>query len=256
MAALGSLGLPVALLLWLLVRDPPRGFSDALVVRNAPPTVGIALRRLFSRPAFALLIPGMVAIGLAEYSFFLWMPSYLSRTFDHTTASIGASLTLYQGIPLLIGTLLGGVIVDRLVLRDRRWLAWLPAAACALAALTIGMIFVSESLPVALALLILPSMALGGYLAPCYAMIQALAGPRSRATAVATLAFAVNLLGLGLGPLLVGTLSDLLHSTYGEQSLRYAFLVVPPIYALAAAVLLLASRYLLADMERASSEID
>jgi len=140
------------------------------------------------------------------------------------------------------------------VLRDRRWLAWLPAAACVFAALTIGVIFTSHSLAGALALLVLPSMALGGYLAPCYAMIQALAGPRSRATAVATLTFAVNLLGLGLGPLMIGTLSDLLHSTYGEQSLRYAFLVVPPIYGLAATFLLLASRFILRDMERAARD--
>ena len=251
---LGSLGVPVALLLLLVVRDPPRGFADRLVARAPPPPVGLAMRRLFSRPAFALLIPGMVAIGLAEYSFFLWLPSYLSRTFGQPAAAIGTSLTLYQGIPLLIGTLLGGVVGDRLVLRDRRWLAWLPAAACVFAALTIGVIFTSHSLAGALALLVLPSMALGGYLAPCYAMIQALAGPRSRATAVATLTFAVNLLGLGLGPLMIGTLSDLLHSTYGEQSLRYAFLVVPPIYGLAATFLLLASRFILRDMERAARD--
>jgi len=134
---LGSLGVPVALLLLLVVRDPPRGFADRLVARTPPPPVGLAMRRLFSRPAFALLIPGMVAIGLAEYSFFLWLPSYLSRTFGQPAAAIGTSLTLYQGIPLLIGTLLGGVVADRLVLRDRRWLAWLPAAACVFAALTI-----------------------------------------------------------------------------------------------------------------------
>ena len=198
----------------------------------------------------------MVAIGLAEYSFFLWLPSYLSRTFGQPSSLIGASLTLYQGVPLLIGTLLGGLVVDRLVLRDRRWLAWLPAATCVFAALTIATIFASHSLATALLLLVLPSVALGGYLAPCYAMIQALAGPRSRATAVATLTFAVNLLGLGLGPLMVGTLSDLLHSTYGEQSLRYAFLVVPPIYGLAGALLLCASRFILKDMDRAARELD
>ena len=254
--ALGSLGLPMALLLWLVVRDPPRGFADRRVAQDPPPSIGLALRRLFSRPAFALLIPGMVAIGLAEYSFFLWLPSYLSRTFGQPSSSIGASLTLYQGVPLLIGTLGGGLVADWLVRRDRRWLAWLPAATCAFAALTIGLIFATHSLSAALLLLVLPSVALGGYLAPCYAMIQALAGARSRATAVAALTFAVNLLGLGLGPLMVGTLSDLLHSTYGDQSLRYAFLVVPPIYGVAAALLLLASRYILNDMDRAARELD
>lgn len=253
--ALGALGMPVALLLLFLVKDPPRGLSDALIVDHiAPPPVWVALRRLFARPAFMLMIPGTVAIGLAEYSLFLWLPTYFVRTFGATTAQIGVQMTLFQGIPLLVGTLLGGVVVDRLVPRDRRWLAWLPMVACLVAAPTIWLIFLVDDMSTAFALLVVPSLALGIYLAPTYSMIQSLAGARSRATATAMLTFAVNILGLGLGPVMLGSLSDLLNARYGDDSLRYAFFIIPPIYLFAAGILFLISRHLIAGMDSANRE--
>jgi MFS family permease len=213
-----------------------------------------ALRSLLARPAFALLIPAMVAIGIAEYSLFLWLPSYFERTFDQPAIKVGAWLTLFQGLPLLVGTMTGGILADRLIVRDRRWLAWLPMCACLVAAISIAFIFMSSRLEIALAMLVVPSVALGLYLAPSYAMIQAVAGRRSRATAVATFTLAVNLLGLGLGPVLVGALSDLLHSTLGDQSLRYALLAVCPIYLTAAIFFLLAARALLSSIASAANE--
>lgn len=256
--ALGLIGIPVSLLLIFIVKDPPRGLADSAGAPAAalepPPPFGVAMRRLLGRPAFMLLIPATVAIGLAEYSLFLWLPSYFARTFHDSAASIGSQITLYQGLPLLAGTLFGGLVVDRLVKRDRRWLAWLPMAACFIAAPTIWLIFLADTIEAAFALLVIPSLALGLYLAPTYTMIQTVAGVRSRATATAVLTFAVNILGLGLGPLMLGTLSDLLHARYGDESLRYAFFIIPPIYAFAGVMLLLVGRHLVAGIESARGE--
>jgi len=254
MLVLGAVGIPVALLLVTLVRDPPRGLSDGEIGTGSPPPLMIALRSLLERPAFVLLVPAMVSIGIAEYSLFLWLPSYFERTFDQPTIKVGAWLTLFQGLPLLVGTMAGGILADRLIVRDRRWLAWLPMSACVVAAVSIAFIFMSSRLEIALAMLVLPSVALGLYLAPSYAMIQAVAGRRSRATAVATFTLAVNLLGLGLGPVLVGALSDLLHSALGDQSLRYALLAVCPIYMTAAGFFFLAARALLPSIASAANE--
>jgi len=251
---LGLLGLPVGLLLLALVKDPRRGLSEGLANTANPPPMIIVVRRLLRRPAFALLIPAMVALGLAEYSLFLWLPSYLVRMFGHSPAQVGTALSLYQGVPLLVGTLLGGLLSDRLVSRDRRWLAWLPSIACAMVAGSAACVFLAHDYQLALLLLILPSTACGLYLAPAYASIQALAGARSRATASAMLTFAVNLLGLGLGPLLVGGTSDLLHARFGDDSLRYAFFLVPVLYGVATLLFLLSARFLLAGIEEADAD--
>lgn len=254
--ALGLLGLPVALLMAAMLKDPPRGLSDGLVApAEAPPSFGNALRRLFGRRSFSMLFPALIAIGIAEYSLFLWLPSYLARSFGDSTAAIGSQLTIFQGLPLLAGTLLGGVILDRLVPRDRRWICWLPAVALLVAAPSIWLLFSVTSKTLVLALLILPSLVCGLYLAPCYSAIQALAGARSRATATALLTLGVNLIGLGLGPVVLGALSDYLSDGGGTaNSLRQAFLIVPPLYLFAGIVLLLASRHIRRDMDDARAE--
>lgn len=51
-------------------------------------------------------------------------------------------------------------------------------------------------------------------------------------TPAAIFYFIINLIGLGIGPLLVGTLSDLLNASYGDHSLRIALLMTVPVFAM------------------------
>jgi hypothetical protein len=55
-------------------------------------------------------------------------------------------------------------------------------------------------------------------------MVQSLSPLALRATSSAIMLFILNLIALGLGPLTVGILSDLLKPTFGQDSLRYALL--------------------------------
>ena len=69
----------------------------------------------------------------------------------------------------------------------------------------------------------IPSQILGAlYLGPCIATCHNLVSPGMRAMASAILYFVLNIIGLGLGPLTVGILSDTFADTYGENNLRYA----------------------------------
>jgi MFS family permease len=72
----------------------------------------------------------------------------------------------------------------------------------------------------------IPSQILGAlYLGPCIATCHNLVSPGMRAMASAILYFVLNIIGLGLGPLTVGILSDVFASSYGEDNLRYAMAV-------------------------------
>jgi hypothetical protein len=64
------------------------------------------------------------------------------------------------------------------------------------------------------------------YLGPSFALIQGLAPLRLRALWAAITLLVINLLGLGLGPMLVGMISDALRPSLGADSLRYALLAV------------------------------
>lgn len=64
------------------------------------------------------------------------------------------------------------------------------------------------------------------YLGPTFAMTQTLVPPAMRSTASAILLFVLNLIGLGLGPVFAGFLSDTLKPEYGEESIRYSLLIL------------------------------
>jgi MFS family permease len=87
---------------------------------------------------------------------------------------------------------------------------------------------------------------------PVLAVAQALAKVRMRAVAAALVALVVNLIGAGMGPLLVGALSDRLAPSLGPSSIRYA-LLVPAVVALLAASFCFrrGARYLASELERA-----
>ncbi|WP_374598030.1 spinster family MFS transporter [Sphingosinicella sp.] len=251
---LGGAGLPLALLLVATVREPRRGLADGLEKSPIAVPFREAARRLFRRRTFALLTPALILMALGEYSMILWMPAFFQRTFDIAPTDLGAQIALYQGLPFFLGTLAGGIFVDRLAKRDQRWMVWLPALGAILTVPVVLMLFASNTASMAFALLILPSAVNGLYIAPSYALVQNLSAVHSRATAAAILTFTVTIVGAGLGPFLLGALSDFLSSQYGNQSLRYAFFSLVPMYALAAFLFTFIGSSLVRDIEDARSD--
>ena len=79
--------------------------------------------------------------------------------------------------------------------------------------------------------------------------IQQLVAPTMRSLASAIFLFINNLLGLGLGALIIGFASDRLAGMFGSESLRYAILGGTVFYVLAAALFLAAARRLHRDFE-------
>jgi hypothetical protein len=69
-----------------------------------------------------------------------------------------------------------------------------------------------------------------------------------RAMSVAVTYLFANLIGMGFGPLATGALSEALRPSFGEESLRYALLILCPGYFLAAWHLRCASRAVMRDL--------
>ena len=96
----------------------------------------------------------------------------------------------------------------------------------------------------------IPSQILGAlYLGPCIATCHNLVSPGMRAMASAILYFVLNLIGLGLGPLTVGILSDAFASTYGDNNLRYAMATTLTISLVGVFFLSMGVRSLKRDLE-------
>ncbi|MEC7560965.1 MAG: MFS transporter, partial [Pseudomonadota bacterium] len=104
----------------------------------------------------------------------------------------------------------------------------------------------------ALIVSIIPGILFNVHLGNTLAMTHGLVGLRMRALASAILFFILNLIGLGLGPWVIGMLSDLLAPTLGQESLRHAMLyLLPAMMTWSVVHFYLASRTLKEDLANA-----
>ncbi len=159
-------------------------------------------------------------------------------------------LAIFGGGGGMIGTFLGGYLGDRLGVKDKRWYMWLPALA-GLFSVPLGFpyLLLDNSIAV-LGFMFLVTVTVNTYLGPSLAISHALVPPAMRAMTSAVLFFILNMIGLGLGPLTAGLLSDLYLPHFGEDSLRYAMLTVALISSPAILLFFLAAKNLPADLEK------
>lgn len=154
------------------------------------------------------------------------------------------------GIVGAVGALAGGYLGDRLGGQDRRWYVLVPAIALAVAFPFTLLTFTAQDHRLSLLAYCIPVLVSGMYAGPVIAMTHAMVTSRARAMASAVFFFIQNLIGLGLGPVVVGLFSDLLAPKYGEHSLRYAMLAALTFATLLSiALYCMASRYLRDDLE-------
>lgn len=236
---MGAAGILVAPLFRFIVRDVPRR-PAAPGAQPAP--VAAAFGILARKPAFWLLAFGASFSSLCGYGLALWTPSVLMRSFRFdlvTTGQFMASLLLIGGVA---GVFAGGWFADRLGKGDRAWYARLPAFAWLVTVPLFAIGFLTPDPMLAWPLLLIPNGLNILWLGPVTTAVQHLVPAHMRATASASFLLINNLIGLGVGPLLMGHLSDLLKASYGVESLRYAAVLCLGFYLLAGLLALLAAR--------------
>jgi MFS family permease len=134
---------------------------------------------------------------------------------------VGLLFGLLGGAAGILGTWAGGYLADRFGAINRRHVLSAPAIGMALAVPLAIAAYQAPSWPLALALLFLPTVFNSLYYGPTYSAAQGLVPIKARAIAAAALLFFQNLIGLGLGPLFFGMLSDWLQPSFGADSVRY-----------------------------------
>ncbi|MFC3711642.1 spinster family MFS transporter [Sphingoaurantiacus capsulatus] len=246
----GLAGVALAPIFRLVVRDPVRGrFDPVRPVDEAAPAFGTVMRTLFAKPSFWLLSFGAGSCSILGYGLIFWLPSFFGRTYGLELIEVSqfyGSIILVGGI---IGIWGGGWLGDRLGAGSRGAYARIPAIAFLIAAPCYAAGVMSDSLPVTYVLFLIPQ-ALGlMWLGPVITAVQHIAPANMRTTASASFLFINNLIGIGLGTMLFGLISDKLAPSFGDQSLRYSILIGLSFYLLSAALFFLASRRLDRDWE-------
>jgi len=249
-------GIP-GLLLALVVRfgmvEPPRGVIEGRSAVGEQPPLREALRKLARIKTYRQIAIATSLYNLASYGFMMWIPTFLTRVHEMGRSESGAWLGLIAGACGLTGAYAGGWLADYGAARDRRWLVWLPACAGFLTTPFIFAFLLVDSGELALLCYAPISFLSATWSAPTYAVAQGLVSLRMRAMASAVLLFMLNLIGLGLGPQLVGVLNDVLAADFGTEAIRYSLLAIGMGKAWGAIHSLLAARSLREDLDRATA---
>lgn len=234
----GALGVTVALLVWLTAGPTPPLRRPA---EQTEPYVRSALR-LLSAPAFRWLMVGALAVGFATAPFYTFTAPFLIRTHGLTTAQVGLSFGLLQGLTGVIGALVGGRLFDRAVRRGARHPLLAPAAMLVLGAVSTTAALFASAGWMAIALFV-PAMLGFAFLLPwVFGAGHRIAGPGKEALASSLGLVASGLFGPALAPVLVGLISDNAAGAGASNGLALGLLIGPAFSVLTALALMAAGR--------------
>ncbi|MAP95147.1 MAG: MFS transporter [Ponticaulis sp.] len=211
----GAPGILIGLILWLTVREPPRGYSE-LPGSHSDTKAGFleGFKEISSKPTFWWGAFGAAFVAFVGYGIQGFQAPFLQRVYDigvrEAAINYGAPLSLAAAV----GTFLGGFISEKLESKYHSVVAWLPAVNLTIAIpLYVFSFYFAPSIQIAFIGWILAAVFHYSYLGAQYSIATSIASPRSRATSVAILLLMVSLIGNGIGPLAVGMLSDFFMSS-------------------------------------------
>lgn len=232
--ALALPGFPLALLLWLT--GPRR--SKAVKGNTAPPTEKMiaSIRRFWSVPSLRLVGIGVGIFNIFGYGAAVWMPTFFMRSHGMTMLEAGTWLGIGASIGGIAGSMLSGIIVDRLRQYGEIWQLRVPAIAFLLSFplfMTmyllpggIGLQVGGQHIPGVAMLSILTGLMSAMWAGPAFAAAASLVAPSQRAQAAAMLVIIINVIGSTIGPVLGGLVSDLLAGRLGAESLRVSLMAM------------------------------
>lgn len=254
---LGAPSVAVAPLAWWTLSEPRRGGQGSVhgsVGSARTPRMREVIQVLWKTRTFRYLLATCCVNAIFGSGFAVWQASFFVRSYGLRTEQLGMYFALIYGVGGIIGTYSGGYLASRHAPNNERLqlrvLAFLNAGFAVVSAL----IYLSTKSSVSMALLGLSVVGVAFENGPVYAALQAVIPERTRAISVSVIYLLANLLGVGMGPLLVGALSDTLRSVLGAESLRYALLAMCPGFIAGGWLLWEAARGISADAERIAAD--
>jgi predicted MFS family arabinose efflux permease len=228
---LGAPGILIALISWLTVKEPPRFGAE----KAAAPDFGAALKAFMGKPSFwhialATGLVNFVAVGNGQY-----LVSFMLRVHHVSLTTVGLVLGPVVGSVTITSVFVVGRIINHLSEKDRAWPARWPAIGVALGVPISLAAYMAPTFLTMIPLQIIAAVCANAYLISLYTTAQGVVEPRMRATASAVVVIVINTIGYGLGPPVVGAISDFMKDhvvAFGlsdpqhaaAQGLRYALM--------------------------------
>jgi MFS family permease len=224
----GAPGLVFAVIAYFSLDEPRRRGEGATLVEW--PSLVACIKQMVAVRSLVHLVAGATSIAFSTYGLMTFIgPFVIRRHHDALNAYaaqfdlgpltlLGLALGVAMGVSGIVGTIVGGILADRYGKSDARALAWVPSWSSFLAAPCYLMALLSDSLVFGFVALTIGYCAGNAWQGPYFSALHDLVRPHSRATVTALQFLLANLVGLGLGPVVVGSLSDYLQAGYAMAS--------------------------------------
>lgn len=240
----GIPGVLLSLIVFLVVKEPLRGAYEAPRSPAAPvaprESMWRQVRRLMGMAPLRYVCFACGMAGVAGYGYGVWTPTFFMRTHGMSIAHAGMVFGLASGLGAVFGAMFCGWLSDRLTQRDARWqlglaaLGTLCAVPCGIAVFLwpeadfwrLGSIKIPYAMVFALSFGFFGSW----FATLSYSAVSQMVKSAERSVAAALLNLFMTLLGVGIGPLVTGMLSDYFGQSHGTDGLRWALIGVTSLF--------------------------
>lgn len=243
---LGLPGLALAALAWFTLREPRCARTEErdagsfgvtscseheMTGRStAHPSLKRVCATLWANATFRHLLFGFSVMYFFSSGIGKWQPAFFIRSHGLETTELGMWFALIYGVGGLLGTYWGGALATRRAAGNERLQLRAMAVVMAGFGVISASVYLASNRYFAFALLFCAVIGVSTAIGPLFATIQTLVPERMRAMSIAIIFLFANLVGMGVGPLAAGALSDALRPMFVEESLRYALLALCPGY--------------------------
>ncbi len=256
-------GLILAIFIFL-IREPARGAAEAVRSTNQAP-VANPVRKIFAVRTFWWLTLAGLAYNFASYACNSFMVPMLQRYYHMPLQDAAVATGVIVGVTGLVGLTTGGWIADKVHQRWATGRLMFGAISMLISAIATGYALLAGEIAIGVfvAVFSVGWLFSYNYFTSVYTAIQDVIEPRLRATAVALFFAGLYLFGGGMGPVVVGLLSDHyaeaarvaagaaeMNEVFKAQGLHDAMVLIPVALVLAMAALLVAARSFVADSKR------
>lgn len=244
--AAGLPGLLLAPLVYFTLKEPRSGTP----ARTSAEAFSATVATLGRKRSYVLAVAGLALYFAVAYGPMSFVVPFMMRVHGMSVGEAGTIYGLCTALGGLIGSLLGGVVTDRLAARDVRWLCWVPAVGVLGICAFYQTAFLAPSPIVMIGLLFCGFIVSAAAYPPMYTLLHAICGSARRVMAVAVALFVANLFGIGLGPVAVGVVSDHFGRAMGAgDGLRIALIVITGALVPASLLFIAASTRVKSDLE-------
>jgi MFS family permease len=250
----GIPGLLIALIFRLTVREPVRGISEAKRVDTSQDSIGNTFRFLLRQKCYMILLFGFCFTTYTQFGLGTWAASFFARIHHLNTKQIGTYAGTTQAIAALIGTLVGGYLSDVLGRKNVRWRIYVSAICSMLACPGVLLFVMSHSLFWCIVGFTIFSATSPVHVGPIVAVSHSVVKVGMRAFGTSVIYLISELVGLGLGPFLMGAFNDHYTRTLGAGVIRYSIATAAFTTLMGGLLFVLAARWLERDMARTAED--